>query len=166
MCKDAPIPPIISHYEQAERSTDCAAGWAKPLRCRRCAASRPATQPCCPPRRSHTATIPFIPLEDPHQNAPKILIIPGCAPDLGGRNFSSGSPRTVTCALWKNLSNWPYLWCSCSNWAEILCMCAISLVKTAGPFSAQLEHLSYCELDLDYLDLLDFKLEQIRGHFC
>ena len=45
-------------------------------------------------------------------------------------------------------------------------MCAILLVRTAGPFSAQLEHLSYCELDLDYLDLLDFKLEQIRGHFC
>ena len=42
-------------------------------------------------------------------------------------------------------------------------MCAISLVRTAGPFSAQLEHLSYCELDLHYLDLLDFKLEQIRG---
>ena len=35
-----------------------------------------------------------------------------------------------------------------------------------GPFSAHSEDLSYCELDLDDLDLLDFKLEQIRGHFC
>ena len=33
-------------------------------------------------------------------------------------------------------------------------------------FSAQSEQLSYCELDLDYLDLSNFKLEQIRGHFC
>ena len=50
--------------------------------------------------------------KDPYQNAPKILIIPGCAPDLGvpqKRNFRSGSPRTVTCAPWKNLSNLPYL---------------------------------------------------------
>ena len=30
-----------------------------------------------------------------------------------------------------------------------------------GPFSAHSEHLSYCELDLDDLDLLDFKLDQI-----
>ena len=35
-----------------------------------------------------------------------------------------------------------------------------------GPFSAHSEHLSYCELGLDDLVLLDFKLEQIRGHFC
>ena len=69
-------------------------------------------------------------------------------------------------ALFKNQLNLLYLWRSCSDWAEILCMCAILLVRTAGPFSDQLEHLSYCELDLDYLDLLDFKLEQIWGHFC
>ena len=28
----APVPQIIPHYEQAEMSTDRAAGWAKPLR--------------------------------------------------------------------------------------------------------------------------------------
>ena len=42
--------------------------------------------------------------EDPHRNAPEILIIPSCAPDLGEpqkRNLSSGSPRTVTCAQWR-----------------------------------------------------------------
>ena len=39
--------------------------------------------------------------KDPYQNALKILINPGCAPDLRvpqKRNFRSGSPRTVTCA--------------------------------------------------------------------
>ena len=41
--------------------------------------------------------------------------------------------------------------------------CASGLL---GPFSAHLEHLSYCELDPDDVELLDFKLEQIRGHFC
>ena len=29
---DSPVPPIIPHYEQAEMSTDRAAGWAKPTK--------------------------------------------------------------------------------------------------------------------------------------
>ena len=35
---DSPVPPIIPHYEQAEMSTDRAAGWAKPTKRRRVAA--------------------------------------------------------------------------------------------------------------------------------
>ena len=50
--------------------------------------------------------------KDPYQNAVKILINSGCAPDLRvpqKRNFRSGSPRTITCAPLKNLSNLPDL---------------------------------------------------------
>ena len=82
--------------------------------------------------------------KDPYWNAVKILINSGCAPDLRvpqKRNFRSGSPRTVTCAPWKNLSNLPYLWSSCSNWAENGPAVLTSKIAHIHKISAQLEQL-------------------------
>ena len=41
-------------------------------------------------------------------------------------------------------------------------MCAISRVRTAGPFSAQSEQLSYCELDPDGLGLC-YRVHSMKG---
>ena len=104
-----------------------------------------------------------------YQNAQWILIISGYAPDSGGpqeQSFSSGSSRTGVAFFPKTSKN-GHISVVVAPIGLKFCVRARFLVsRLLGPFPAQLAHLSYCELDLDYLDLLDFKLEQIRGHFC
>ena len=104
-----------------------------------------------------------------YRNAQWIPIISGYAPDSGGpqeQSFSSGSSRTGVAFFQKTSKN--------SHISVVVAPIELKIAPRArfrasgllGPFSAHSEHLSYCELDLDDLDLLDFKLEQIRGHFC
>ena len=78
--------------------------------------------PSSTPLTLHSTYVPYMMMSaltqrssmdsDHHQNVRLGLINSGYALDMGGpqkRNFRSGSPRTFTCAPWKNLSNLPYL---------------------------------------------------------
>ena len=100
-----------------------------------------------------------------YRNAQWIPIISGYAPDSGGpqeQSFSSGSSRTGVAFFQKTSKN--------SHISVVVAPIELKIAPHArfrasgllGPFSAHSEHFSYCELDLD----LNFKLEQIRGHFC
>ena len=102
-------------------------------------------------------------------NAQWIPINSSYGPDSGGpqgQSFGSGSSRTGVAFFQKNSKN--------SHISGVVAPIELKIAPRArfrasgllGPFSAHSEHFSYCELDLDDLDLLNFKLEQIRGHFC
>ena len=93
-----------------------------------------------------------------YRNAQWILINSGYAPDSGGpqeQSFSSGSSRTGVAFFPKTSKNGHISVVVAPIGLKFLCTCAISLVRTAGPFSDQLEHFLYCELDLDQLNYID-----------
>ena len=104
-----------------------------------------------------------------YRNAQWIPINSGYAPDSGGpqeQSFSSGSSRTGVAFFQKTSKNSHISVVNAPIELKIAPRARFRASGLLGPFSAHSEHLSYCELDLDHLDLLDFKLEQIRGHFC